>query len=117
MPGLGFALVMFTVGALVIGFGLPASMTLAGALADYLGGGDVAPLPIDGLIARKARWQIWRMMALLCGLGVPGALLLITFNLDPGPFVFWIRTGAFTLFAVNALGAWRARSLGKSAMP
>jgi hypothetical protein len=115
MPALAFFLLLFSVCAVTVGLGLPLAITLGGALADRLDGGDdAAALPIDDDILGRARWQICRMMAVSLGLCVPGAMFFITFDIDPRPVVFWLRIGSIALSAVSWLLAWWARGLAPS---
>jgi hypothetical protein len=112
MPAAPFFALLLAVMALTLGFGLPISITIAGTLAEWAGGGvDSAALPIDALIRTKVRWQLWRLIALLCGFGVPAAMLFATFNINLNSLVLRLRIVSFGLFAVTSLAAWRARIL------
>jgi len=112
MPAAPFFALLLAVIALTIGFGLPISIAVAGTLADWAGGErDIPALPTDGLIRAKVRWQLWRLITLLCGVGVPAAKLFMTFDINSSSLVLRLRIVSFGLFAVISLAAWRARAL------
>jgi hypothetical protein len=88
---------LFGTAFLTIGIGFPIALNAGGWLADrWAAKTSLVPLnDLDHALASKIRRQIWRMMAILCGIGIPGSLILLIYNIDLGPVVFWLKLLAY----------------------
>jgi len=100
---------LFATALLTIGIGYPIALDAGGWIADKLAG-DM-PIEInqaDRLLVTKVRHQIWRMIGILCGVGVPASMILVIYDIDLGPVVRTIKPIAYAVMAlVMALSAWR----------
>jgi hypothetical protein len=82
-----FISLLFATCFVTIGVGLPIAMNLGGRIADrfWTDASTIVLSELDRRLARKVRSQIWRMIGLLCGVGVPATLICIAYNIDLGP--------------------------------
>jgi hypothetical protein len=106
---------LFATALLTIGIGYPIALNAGGYIADKFGGDK--PLEMteaDRQIAAKIRGQIWRVIGILCGIGVPASLILVIYDIDLGPVVRTLKPIAYGLMAiVMVTTAWRSsRSKG-----
>lgn len=91
-PSVVFLGGLATTAVVTIGLGLPLSMRLAAACCKPASGLKSETLTdFDRTLSRKVSFQLWRMTLIMCGLLVPGAILLITFNIDAGPLAKWLK--------------------------
>lgn len=91
-PAVVFLGGLATTAAVTIGLGLPLSMRLAAAFCTPPSVLQSETLTdFDRGLSRKVSFQLWRMTLIMCGLLVPGAMLLITFNIDAGPLAKWLK--------------------------
>lgn len=109
---LKFALMLAGCAFLIIGIGLPISLSLASRL---MASDDIRAALThqtgDEALAAKVSWQINRIMLVMCGLLVPGILLFIAYDIDAGPVITalkWLAIAAIGLTLV--VGALRRKS-------
>jgi hypothetical protein len=97
MSGLQFATLLAACALLILGLGLALSMSLAARWsADDAMRAELHAAPGDDALAAKVRWQINRMMLIMCGALVPGMLLFIAYDIQAGPLITalkWVATG------------------------
>ena len=110
MPGLGFASVMALIMILALGFGMPISIALGGAVADRLA--DVAAPawePGDAALYAKIRSQFLRLAAIFSIAFIPGLLIYISLGVDAEWIgtVLHAATGAIALFGLLCHAASR----------
>jgi hypothetical protein len=100
---------LFATALLTIGIGYPIALNAGGWIGDHWSP-DV-PIPMtdqDRALAAKVRGQIWRMIGILCGIGVPASLIMVIYDIDLGPVVRTLKPIAYGLLAVvMAATAWR----------
>jgi hypothetical protein len=100
---------LFATALLTIGIGYPISLNAGGYFGDKFGGDK--PLEMtdaDRALAAKVRSQIWRMIGILCGIGVPASLIMVIYDIDLGPLVRTLKPIAYGLLALTmATTAWR----------
>lgn len=108
---LKFSLLLAACAFLIIGIGLPISLRLSTALvAPKSLHAALVAVPGDQALAAKVSWQINRITLVLCGLLVPGILLFIAYDIEPGPIITALKWLAIALMAVSvAIGAWQRR--------
>lgn len=106
-PASVFVATLACVALVSIGWGVPVSMRLAARIvAPHVDFSTLVPAEGDGALARKVRFQIWRMTAIMCGVFIPGTLLWIAWDLQAGPIVTVLKLVAV---AVMMLSMWTAR--------
>jgi hypothetical protein len=100
-PAFEFILLLAAVSLLIIGIGLPISMRIAAAMStDAAMRARLESATGDATLARKVSFQINRIVAIMCGLLVPGTLLFIAFNVKAGPIITvlkWLAIAAMTV--------------------
>jgi hypothetical protein len=99
---------LFATALLTIGIGYPIALNAGGYIADrFAGDKPLEMIEADRLLAAKIRGQIWRMIGVLCGIGVPASLILVIYDIDLGPVMRWLKPVAYGLMAVvMATTAW-----------
>ena len=99
---------LFATAFITIGVGYPIALNAGGYLADRWAGDVQIPITaIDHQLVAKVRHQIWRMIGILCGIGVPGSLILVIYDIDLGPVVRTLKPLAYGALAlVMAFTAW-----------
>ena len=104
-----FISLLFATCFVTIGVGLPIAMNFGGRIADRFWTDDssVTLTELDRRLARKVRNQIWRMIGLLCGIGVPVTLICIAYNIDLGPLARALKSVVYVAnFSIMALTIW-----------
>jgi hypothetical protein len=103
-----FVSVLFATAFITIGVGYPIALNAGGWIADRWA--PDTPIPVteqDRELAAKIRHQIWRMMGILCGIGVPATMILVIYDIDLGPVVRWVKPIAYALLGlVMVFTAW-----------
>lgn len=107
---LAFSLLLAACCLLIIGIGLPISLSAAAWLCT----GDTMRAALagdasDDALAGKVSWQINRITLAMCGLLVPGMLLFITYDIDAGPLLTALKWAAILLMVISALTGARRR--------
>ncbi|SDR50860.1 hypothetical protein SAMN05444161_4931 [Rhizobiales bacterium GAS191] len=83
---------LFGTAFLTIGIGYPIALNAGGLIADRWETGELAAvIDLDRALATKIRRQIWRMMGILCGIGIPGSLILLIYDIDLDPVLRWMK--------------------------
>jgi hypothetical protein len=105
-----FLACLFATALLTIGIGYPIALNLGGYIADrFAGDKPLEMIEPDRLLAAKIRGQIWRVIGMLCGIGVPASLILVIYDIDLGPLVRTMKPVAYGLMAiVMATTAWKS---------
>ncbi|MER8370348.1 hypothetical protein [Mesorhizobium sp. M1378] len=108
---LKFSLLLAACAFLIIGIGLPISLSLSTALvAPKSLRAALVAVPGDQALAAKVSWQINRITLVLCGLLMPGILLFIAYDIDAGPIITALKWLAIALMAISvAIGGWQRR--------
>jgi hypothetical protein len=109
-----FISLLFALAFVTIGVGLPLAMNLGGHIADRFWTDDSAIVltEADRRLARKVRNQIWRMIGILCGIGVPVTLITIAYNIDLGPVARALKTVVYVANgSIIVLTIWGNRRL------
>ncbi|MFI4996577.1 MAG: hypothetical protein ACHQAQ_12445 [Hyphomicrobiales bacterium] len=103
-----FVSCLFATAFLILGIGYPIALNAGGLIADrWAGDTPIVTTDADRLLAAKVRHQIWRMMGILCGIGIPGSMILVIYDIDLGPLVRTLKPLAYGgLAAVMAFTAW-----------
>jgi hypothetical protein len=103
--GLQFAALLAACCLLITGVGVPLSMSAAARFcADTRMHGRLASKPGDGPLASKIAWQLRRITLVMCGLLVPGMLLLIAYDTDGGPLLSALKWLAAIIVLLSAAG-------------
>jgi len=103
--GLQFALLLAACSLLIIGLGLPLSMSAASRLTvDARMLGRLTPQPADDALASKIAWQLQRITLVMCGLLVPGMLLFIAYDIDGGPLLSALKWLGAIIVLLSAAG-------------
>lgn len=110
-PAFAFVLLLAANCAILLGGGLPLTMWVAAAVAaDASMKAKLSPQPGDAELAAKVRWQLLRIVLVMCGLLVPGTILFITFNIDAGPILKVLQWASIGLMVLSAaVGALRKK--------
>lgn len=113
-PAIAFVSLLALTCFLTLGFGFPLSMVWGGTIADWFAGGAApAEAPGDAALHAKIRGQLWRLIAVMCVILIPGTMAFIVFNIDAGPVLTVLKT-AIGLCWVVGIGSYilsrRARS-------
>ena len=109
-----FVSLLFAMAFVTIGVGLPMAMNVGGRIADRFWTDDsaIALTEPDRRLARKVRNQIWRMIGLLCGIGVPVTLITIAYNIDLGPVARALKAVVYLAnLSIIVLTIWGNRRL------
>jgi hypothetical protein len=104
---------LFATAFITIGVGYPVALSAGGWIADrWMGDVQIPITDIDHQLVAKVRHQIWRMIGILCGIGVPATMIMVIYDIDLGPVVSWGKPLAYALLGlVMITTAWRgARS-------
>ena len=116
-PAAQFLVLLATFAAVILGFGLPVSMRIAAWFsANPAAIAGVPDSPEDPPLARKVRFQMWRMIVIMCGILVPGAMLLITYNINLGPAVTVMKWLSIGLMAFSSWWLRYARASQRTAV-
>jgi hypothetical protein len=87
-PAVAFLALLAATCFVVLGLGLPLSTRIAAPLSAGVGTrGNLSVLAYDAELWSKVVFQMRRITLILCGFLVPGALLLIAYNIDGGPIL------------------------------
>ncbi|MFI5013385.1 MAG: hypothetical protein ACHQAY_13670 [Hyphomicrobiales bacterium] len=99
---------LFATAFITIGVGYPIALSAGGWIADRWTGDVQIPIAeSDHQLVAKVRHQIWRMVGILCGIGVPASLIMGIYDIDLGPVVRWGKPLAYGALAlVMAMTAW-----------
>ena len=99
---LKFSLLLAACAFLIIGGGLPISLSIASWMsADAAMRQQLAAAPGDEALASKISWQINRITLIMCGVLVPGMLVWITYDIDAGPIITTIKWLGIALMGVS----------------
>jgi hypothetical protein len=110
MSGLGFGSIMGLLLLVSIGGFMPLSIGLAGGVADRLAGGSPPPdQPGDAELSAKIRRQFWRLCAILATFLIPGFLIFLTFDIDPGWLLVFIRITAVFSIVLGVVSHFMSR--------
>ena len=83
-----FASLLAACAFLILGLGLALSMNLAARWsADEVMRAELRSAPGDDALAANVRWQINRMMLIMCGALVPGVVFFIVYDIQAGPLI------------------------------
>jgi hypothetical protein len=111
---LQFAVLLAACCLLIIGAGVPLSMSGASRLcADARMHGRLTSQPDDDALASKIRWQIGRITLVMCGLLVPGMLLLISYDIDGGPLLSALKWLGAIIVVLSAAGLRQGGKRGR----
>jgi len=103
-----FVSALFATAFLTIGIGYPIALSAGGWIADRFASDH--PIPVTGAdraLVAKVRHQVWRMMGILCGIGVPATMILVIYDIDLNPVLRWLKPMAYGLLGLcMAVTAW-----------
>lgn len=105
---LQFSLLLAACCLLIIGAGLPLSMSVAAWLcADARMKARLLPRPGDDVLAARFAWQINRITLVMCGLLAPGILLFIAYDIDGGPLLATLKWAAGGVMLISLFAGVR----------
>ena len=109
-PAIAFVALLALTSFLTIGFGFPLSMVWGGMIADRIGGDGTQPAaPGDPALHARIRQQLWRLIAAMCILFIPGTMLFIIFNIQAGPILTVLRAVTGVCVVIGMFSFQRSR--------
>jgi hypothetical protein len=113
MSATGFVSILALLMLVSIGWVMPLSIALGGAVADYLAGDPPPPdLPGDAALCAKIHHQFWRLCAIIATIFIPGFLIFLSFDINPGVLLIFTRiltAASILLGLISHLQARRAK--------
>jgi hypothetical protein len=112
-PAIGFVSLLAFTTFLTIGIGMPFAISWAGVIADWFG--DAKPYLADGedaALAAKVDRQLWRLMAVMCVLFIPGAMTLIVLNIDIRPVLLALKMVVGASIVIGMVSIHKSRGSG-----
>ncbi len=102
-PAAAFLALLAATCFVTIGLGLPVSMRIAAPLSAGVGTrGNLSVLACDAELWAKVVFQMHRTTLILCGFLVPGALLLIAYNIDGGPLLTALKWTSWIAMLISS---------------
>jgi len=99
---LKFSLLLAACAFLIIGGGLPISLSIAAWMSTNAAMRQQwVAAPGDEALASKISWQINRITLIMCGVLVPGMLVWIAYDIDAGPIITTIKWLGIALMGVS----------------
>lgn len=109
-PTAAFVLLLAATAFAIIGIGLPLSMRFAALVSTgERMRSSLEAADGDRALARKVAFQIGRVMAIMCGVFVPGTLLWIAFHVESSPLVSALKWVSYAALAAAAIYSVRIR--------
>jgi len=99
---LKFSLLLAACAFLIIGGGLPISLSIAAWMSTNAAMRQQwVAAPGDAALASKISWQINRITLIMCGVLVPGMLVWIAYDIDAGPIITTLKWLGIALMGVS----------------
>jgi hypothetical protein len=109
-PAIAFVSLLALAALLTIGFGLPLAMVWGGVVADWFGTSkEYTPDGEDAALAAKVHRQLWRLIAVMCILLIPGTMMFVIFNIDIGPVLIALKIATGVCILIGAVSFHKSR--------